>query len=196
MSNFRWQLGLREKLLLVIFLVSTIGFLVLAINRVMILEGAIQSRTLFRMESIGNILSTELLPKLINKDQVGTMLLLETTTRQPLVDFVIVVDPESNIVFSSEPQLEGKMDSFPNTPNMDYFGHDQFIRSFPINNDDQEFGSLKIGFSLAQYRSDIQKTIAWSASLSILSLIFILASSWMIITMFLRPLVEINLVLE
>lgn len=186
------RLGFKKKLLLVIFLLSALSYAVLAINRVLILQKALQTRTLYRMESVGNILTGELIQKLKINDQASTRLLLDTTTRQPLVDFVLIIDTNEKVLFCSEPNLEGKINPFADTADINYFGPNQYIRSFPLKENGLDLNRLQIGFSLAEFKRDIRNTFVWSAGLSLLSLLIILGFAWALTNLLLRPLVEVK----
>jgi signal transduction histidine kinase len=186
------RLGFKEKLLLVIFLISIFSFSILAINRMSILQRALRTRTLYRMESVGNILAAELISDLKSNDQPGIRRLLATTTRQPLIDFALVVDPENRVLFSSESGLAAKIDPFKDTPDIKYFGSARYVRSFPLKESGRNIGRLQIGFSLAQFKGDIRRTLFWSGGLSVLSMLLILGFAWMISGFLLRPLVGVN----
>ncbi len=188
----RTHLGFKGKLLLVIFFISAFSFSILAINRLSILQRALRTRTLYRMESVGNILATELIPNIRANDLPGIRTLLATTTEQPLVDFVLVIDSEDQVLFSSEPGFEGRPCPFTDTPDIKLFGPRRYIRSFPLQENGLDIGRLQIGFSLEQFRNDIRYTLFWSACLSLLSIFFILGFAWLVSTLLLRPLIGVK----
>ncbi|MFH1683460.1 MAG: ATP-binding protein [Candidatus Margulisiibacteriota bacterium] len=186
------KMGSRRSLLLWLTIISVVIFAALAVNRVTLLQEMLMKRILYRMETVGNILSAEIIEDLLANNPDGARNSVDTAADQPLVKFVSIIGPKGAIVVSSRRQLENRANTYQDTADIHQARNDLFIKSFPLKKGDIDHGQVQVAFSLRQLRQDINSIMLWSAFLSSLGLALILTTAVLLTTMQKKQLEDVN----
>jgi len=186
------SMSYKSKLLLSISIISIFTLSLLIINRIYLLESILHEKTINKMNSMGRMLCQDILNDFIDLDFKNLRQSVRIASKQPFIDFVSVIDKNNIIIYSSKNELTSTLNTFVDSTDISRKKSNQFIKSFPLANNKNTFGSIQIAFSLDEMKRDINRMLEWSLVLSILTLILIVSVSWFATNKLLAPLVEMK----
>lgn len=165
---------------------------ILTLNRISLLKDILYERTISRLNTMGTLLSEEILDDLLDKKYNGVQKSIVLASEQPLINFVSVVDNGDTIIFSSRKLLANKKNPYKDSGDIEKVKGNEYIKSFPLEHKKAEYGYIQIGFSLIEMKNDFNRMLHWSLGLSGLALIMILFVAWIVSGKLLSPLVEMK----
>ncbi len=164
-----------KKFLFLIILVSLAIFVLLAANRFTMLREMLMKRITYRMETVGNLLSAEIIEDYLANRPDDVYNSIDTAAEQPLVEFVSIIDAQGRVVMSSRRQFENMANLFVDTPDLRQAEKNMYIRSFPLKQGTLDRGKVQMAFSLKQLKQDTNIILLWSGLLSGLGFALLLA---------------------
>ena len=189
------NLGYRAKLLFAISAVSVIMLTILTFSRIFLMEDILQERTLTRVETIGNILKSDIQQNLIDEDFDSMKNTVIVTAAQKHIQFVSILDKDNDVIFSSENNINGKPNPYKDSEDIKK-EKSLYTKSFQMKVKDKILGNVQIAFVLETVRADMKRVANRTLSVTGLALFLIIAVSWLISGGLLAPLYKMKTVSE
>lgn len=189
------NLGYRAKLLFAISTVSIIMLAILTFSRILLMEDILQERTLTRVETIGNILKSDIQQNLIDHDYDSMRKTVVVTAAQKHIQFVSVLDKDSSVIFSSEKNINNKTSPYKDSEDIKK-EKSLYIKSFQMKVKDKILGYVQIAFVLETVKADIERVTNRTITVTGLALFLLIGVSWIISGGLLAPLYKMKAVSE
>ncbi|MFC2061916.1 sensor histidine kinase [Elusimicrobiota bacterium] len=175
----KFNIGYKQKLIISIAVLTTTTFIFLTTNRINTLKELMYERIINRVNTLGNVLAEEIKDDLVDNEIADLREALEIADKQKRIDFVSVIDNNGKILFSSQNEIEGKINSYVDDNNID-LKKNIFIKSFQLIRKKEGLGRLQIGFSLDELSQDLKSSLNAAIVTAFTGLVIILLGSWII----------------
>lgn len=178
----------QRKLLATLIFFSALTFPLSTYNRVMLTQKFIYQREINRVLGLSSILTSEFSENLSENDSAGLENMLAVVKNLPKVDGVSVVSPGGTVLFSTFPEKKGMINDLPNTGPPPFFMGGIMVKSFPIQKNGQNLGTLQLSYSLREAKSDMISALEWSVAINLAILAILLTISYFASKKLLQPL--------
>ena len=183
----------KTKILLAIFLVSTVLLAAGALGVISLSKEILYERTTTKTDTIGKILAEDARRDFSEGIFTHIQGVLETADAQPNIEFVFIVDRNGNrIIYSSRADLIGKLDPYKDTGNIRRTEKNIYVVSFPIGYEKNNFFYAQLGYSLTELNKDLENIEDIAVYVNAGLVVFILLVSWFIAGRLLAPLSEMK----